>query len=110
LSGITKMQRYPRMAAAIAGVAGGRLDDGAARPQLALALRGLDHAQPDPILHRPARVQVLELGQHRRRQALGDPLQAHDRRVSDQVEHGGIAARHRRDCNRIGLVGVGPGQ
>jgi hypothetical protein len=47
-----------------AGVAGGRLDDRAAGPELALAFGRLDHRQPDPVLHRAAGVQVLELREH----------------------------------------------
>ena len=66
-----------------AGVTGGRLDDHAARLQLALPLRRLDHAQRDAVLHRAAGVQVLDLGQHvrRLRHARGDGLQPDQRRV-----------------------------
>ncbi len=77
-----------------AGVAGGGLDDGAARPQLAVPLGRLDHGQADPVLDRSARVQVLELGNDAGRQAAGHPLQADQRGVADQVENGGILAGH----------------
>ena len=46
-------------------VAGGRLDDRAARTQQAPALGVLDHPDPDPVLHRAARVQHLELREDR---------------------------------------------
>src|SRR5699024_8060167 len=49
------------------GVAGGRLDDGAAGSQLAALLGRLAHAHGDAILDRPARVEVFDLGHHRRR-------------------------------------------
>ena len=50
-----------------AGVARGRLDDRPARLELPLALGLLDHREADPVLHRAARVQVLELGEDPRR-------------------------------------------
>ncbi len=63
--------------------------------QLALALGRLDHAQADPILDRAARVEVFELGDHRRVDAGGERLEPHQRGVADQLEHGGIRAGHR---------------
>jgi hypothetical protein len=36
------------------------------------ALGGLDHPQRDPVLHGPARVEVLDLGQDRGGDAVGD--------------------------------------
>ena len=45
-----------------ARVAGGRLDDRAAGPQLPLALGRLDHRDRRAVLDRAARVQVLDLG------------------------------------------------
>ena len=50
-------------------------------PQLPVALGRLDHPHADAVLHRAAGVQVLELGDHRRREAAGDPLQPDERRV-----------------------------
>ena len=52
-----------------AGVAGGRLDDGAAGLELAGRLRRLDHPGGDPVLHGAARVEVLDL----RRAPAGRP-------------------------------------
>ena len=51
---------------AVAGVAGGRLDDRAARLEQAGALGRLDHRQADAVLDRAARVEHLELGQEER--------------------------------------------
>ena len=79
-----------------AGVARRRLDDGAAGLQLARRLRGLDHAQRDPVLHAGARVEVLELGQHGGLDPCGDRPEPHQRGVADEVGdvldelHGGI--------------------
>ncbi len=68
-----------------AGVAGGRLDDRAAGPQLTGLLGGLDHLQRDPVLHRPAGVEVLHLGQHGGRDALGHRREPDERGVADEV-------------------------
>ena len=68
------------------GVAGGRLDDDAARLELAGGLGGLDHLQRDAVLHRPARVEVLHLGQHGGRDALGHRAQLDEGGVSDEVD------------------------
>ena len=68
-----------------AGVAGRRLDDGAAGLERAGGLGGLDHPQRDAVLHRPAGVQVLDLGQHRGGDALGDVVELDERRVADEV-------------------------
>ena len=59
-----------------ARVARRRLDDRAARLQRARLLGGVDHAHGDPVLHRAARVQVLDLREHRRRDARGDVVRA----------------------------------
>ena len=77
-----------------AGVAGGRLDDGAARAQAAVAFGGLDHADADAILDRAARVEVFELGDNRGGDVSGERLQAHQRSPSDQLDHGGVCPRH----------------
>jgi len=76
-----------------AGVARGRLDDRAARLERAGGLRGLDHAGGDAVLHRPAGVEVLDLGEHQRavgraaREVEG-PAQPDERSVADEVEEG----------------------
>ena len=75
------------------GVAGRRLDDRPARLQPAVRLRGLDHALGDPVLHRAARIEVLDLGQHQRGQPLGDPGQPDQRCVAHEVDHG-VRVRH----------------
>jgi hypothetical protein len=81
------------------GIARRRLDDGAARPQKALALGRLDHGQPDAILDRSARVEVLELREQARAATRLHSRQPHDRRAADQVEdrrklpHGGDRSR-----------------
>src|SRR6185436_10267070 len=52
---------------------------------------------PDPVLHRAAGVQVLELGEQLAGDVSREPGEAHDRRVPDELQHGGVrAARHRR--------------
>ena len=77
-----------------AGVAGGGLDDRAARFQLSLPLGSLDHRDPDPVLHGPAGVEVLELGDDGARVLGNQPLEADERGVADEVEDGRILARH----------------
>ena len=69
-----------------AGVAGGRLDDRPTRLELPLALGGLDHRHPDPVLVRAAGVQVLELREQRRLHVAADPVESHDGRLADEVE------------------------
>ena len=72
-----------------AGVAGGRLHDGAAGLQLALGLRGVDDPPRDAVLRRAARVEVLELHQHRGiRHPLGDPVELDERGVADEIDDG----------------------
>ena len=51
------------------GVAGGRLDDRAAGLQLAAGLGRVHHADGDPVLHRAAGVEVLDLREHQRRRS-----------------------------------------
>ena len=61
----------------------------------AVLLGGLDHREPDAVLHRAAGVQVLELREELARDVAAEPLEPHDRRVPDELEHGGeLAARH----------------
>src|SRR5581483_4608397 len=81
-----------------ARVAGGRLDDRPARPELPLALGGLDHRQADAVLDRAAGVQVLELREHLRAAAGRELRQPNDRRRADELEDRWIAARHRREA------------
>src|SRR5450759_305505 len=68
-----------------AGVAGRALDDGAARLQGAVRLRGVDDRDADAVLHARSRVEVLELRQNDR---LRVPIQAIDldeRGAADQL-------------------------
>ena len=58
------------------GVSAGAFHDGAARPQLALALGLLDDGQPDPILYRTARIDILRLAIDRRSESGSHPGQA----------------------------------
>ncbi len=76
---------------AVAGVAARRLDDRAARLEQARPFGRLDHRQPDAVLHRAARVEHLELGQDeglasRRPEIAGDPAQADEGRIPDEVD------------------------
>jgi hypothetical protein len=71
-----------------AGVAARGLDDRAAWPQAAVTLGGLDHRQPDAILHAPTGVQRLHLGEQGRGHAGREALQAHERRTPHEVDEG----------------------
>ena len=62
------------------------LHDRAAGLQQAVPFGGLDHPDADPILHGPARVQHLELGQDGRPDASGDRVQPDERRVAHRVQ------------------------
>jgi hypothetical protein len=68
------------------GVARRRLDDRAARLQRPVRLGGFDHPQRDPVLHRAARVEVLHLGEHQRRGAVGGLGEAQQGGVADEVQ------------------------
>ncbi len=65
----------------------GRLDDRAAGLQLPALLGRLDHAQRDAVLHRPAGVEVLDLGQDGRLDTCRDVAQPHQRGVADKTDH-----------------------
>ena len=47
-----------------AGVAAGRLDDGATRQKKTALLSVVNHRQRNPVLHAAARIEVLDLGQN----------------------------------------------
>ena len=90
-----------------AGVARGRLDDRASGPQPPVLLRGLDHREPDAVLHRAAGVQVLELREELAGDVATEPLEPHDRRVPDELEDGGVlAARHRAGSLLLAQIGI----
>ena len=69
-----------------AGVAGGRLDDRAARTQPAVPLGGLHQPHRDAVLDRAPGIELLELGDELRSHAGADPAQPHQRRLADRVE------------------------
>ena len=59
-----------------------------------LALGLFDQLDPDPVLHRAAGADVLELREDGRRVLGNDALEPRERRVADEVEDGRILARH----------------
>ena len=76
---------------AVPGVPRGRLDDRAAGLEQARPLGRLDHRQADPVLHRAARVEHLQLRQQERLtvdrgDVADEPADPDERRVADQVE------------------------
>src|SRR5208337_2533821 len=76
-----------------AGVAAGRLDDGAAVLEPA-RLGVLDHVDGDPILVAPARVQVLALDVNLALEPLRDPVEPDDGGVSDGLGDVAESASH----------------
>ena len=68
-----------------AGVAAGRLDDLLARAEHAALLGVPDHRRADAALDRVGRVAALDLGEHGRLRAVGDAVEAHERRAADGV-------------------------
>ena len=62
-----------------AGVAAGRLDDRAAGLELALGLGGVDDPGCDAVLAGPARIQVLDLREHRGGDPVGHRVQLDER-------------------------------
>jgi hypothetical protein len=66
-----------------AGVAAGGLDDLLARTEQAALLGIPDQRGADAALDRIGRVAALDLGQHRGLGAIGDAVQAHERRAAD---------------------------
>ena len=61
-------------------------------------LGGLDHAQPDPVLVRPAGRHVLELREQRAAELGPDIQQADDGRPADEIEQRRVLARHGREA------------
>ncbi len=70
-----------------AGVARGGLDDGRARVQVPGLFGRLDHRQTDAVLDRPARVEALDFGNHRRARIRGQARQTYQRGVAHCVEN-----------------------
>ena len=71
-----------------AGVTGGGLDERVAGLDGALALRGLDHGERDPVLHGAGGVEHLELAEDLGGTGLTQAREAHEGRVTDEVEDG----------------------
>ena len=76
-----------------AGVARGRLDDDAARPEPPVALGGIDHRQADAVLDRASGVLRLELEEQRAGPGV-EPRHPHQRRVADELENGRSGGGH----------------
>ena len=66
-----------------AGIAGGALDDHAARPQRALAHRVLDDEQGGAVLHRLPRIHEFGLPENGAAGRLGGALEGDQRRIAD---------------------------
>ena len=79
-----------------ARVPGGRLDDRPAGLQPAVLLGAPDHRERNPVLVRPAGIEVLELREQGRRELGADVLEPDDRGRADEVEQRGVLARHAR--------------
>src|SRR5262249_20055150 len=73
------------------------LHDRPAGLELPLPLGLLDHREPDPVLHRSAGVQVLELRDQPRTDAAPDRIEADDRRVADELQNRGVLPGHCRE-------------
>jgi hypothetical protein len=63
---------------------------------LPLALRRLHHRDRDPVLDRAARVEVLELRDHRRGPGRDHPLEPDEWRVADELRQRRVLPRHAR--------------
>ena len=92
-----------------AGVAARRLDDRATLAERAGPLRGLDHAEADPVLDATARVQVLELRQDGRVDSSRHPIEPDEGRAAHEVEHGRMVA-HAGSVRATGRGGRAPGE
>jgi hypothetical protein len=71
-----------------ARIAGGGLDDGAARLQLAVPLGVLDHLRRDAVLDGSAGVQVLQFDQDCGLDAVGHVVELDERGIADEVQDG----------------------
>src|SRR5690606_5814710 len=69
-----------------ARVAARALDDRPARPQQSAPLGVFDHGDADAVFDRAARVEELDLDEHRARQVGGDLRQPHEGGVADGAE------------------------
>ena len=80
------------------GIAGRALDDRAARAQQPLLLGVGDDRQRRPVLDAAAGVQELALAQDLAARGVGDLVQAHQRRVADQIDEA-LANVHAAPCD-----------
>ena len=80
------------------GVAGRALDDRPAGPQQALLLGVGDDRQRRPVLDAAARVEELALAQDLAARGVGDLVEAHQRRVADQIDEV-LANVHAAPCD-----------
>ncbi len=78
-----------------AGVPRRRLHDRPPVPQQTTTLGLVDHLHRRPVLHAAPRVQVLQLGQQVAGEIPSDAVEAHQRRVADEVEDA-VRYLHRR--------------
>ena len=80
---------------------------GCSRPS---RLGGVDHRHRRPVLDAAAGVEELELGQQLARQVAADAVEAHERRVADEVEQrgGGVdpGPGHGRADRQVGQPGI----
>src|SRR5690606_22613416 len=77
------------------GVAAGWFDDRAPGSELAGAFGFLHHPQRDPVLYRTTWIDVLHLREHQSVNALGHPVEPHQRRIADQFDHVVVVAHPR---------------
>ena len=91
-----------------AGVAGGRLDDRAARLQLAGGLGGLDHPGRDAVLHGAAGVEVLDLREHQRA-ASPPPSRRSVERARAEPQQRGVADQVQERVRRTASANLEPG-
>ncbi len=61
------------------------LDDGAAGPQLAAGLGGVDHLDRDAVLGAAARVEVFDLGRNRAGTFGDNRVQLYQRGIADEL-------------------------
>ncbi len=91
------------------GVARGRLDDGAAPPQQALGLGGVDHGQGGSVLDAATGVEELELGEQLARQVAADAVHPNERSVADQVDERPGRLDRRAGVGDVGDLDARPG-
>ena len=67
------------------GVATSGFNDGPPGLEATVTLGGIDHAQGNAILRAATRVEILHLGDHRGRDALGHHVQANEWRITNEI-------------------------